>query len=381
MTIAPGDWIRRSLASAWLAAAALVALGCGGAPPAAPPVSREPPAKVAGPDPAAVAEEEQKRLLEAAADREARLAAAALAITEGDLAEARRLLAALVEANPDDAEAQYGLGRVAEKSGDIEGAWRGYQAALQADPELADARYDFAVLAIREGQLEEGSRQAEIFRARSLDDARADKLTELLARAKGTATVTPSPDDPLKGVWTLADAVQGLPAGKTITAAIHTDLGTLHCTLFDQKAPITVASFVGLARGTRPWKTPSGVWERRPAYDGSVFHRVIKGFMIQGGDPKKDGTGEAGFYTPDEVWPGALHDRAGLLCSANRGPNTNSAQFFVTDAAAPHLDKGHTIFGECAPLALVHKLASVRTTTGDKPTRPLGIQRVTISRR
>jgi len=95
----------------------------------------------------------------------------------------------------------------------------------------------------------------------------------------------------------------------------------------------------------------------------------------------KDGTGEAGFYTPDEVWPRALHDRAGLLCSANRGPNTNSAQFFVTDAAAPHLDKGYTIFGECAPLALVHKLASVPTTTGDKPTRPLGIRRVTISRR
>jgi peptidyl-prolyl cis-trans isomerase A (cyclophilin A) len=195
-----------------------------------------------------------------------------------------------------------------------------------------------------------------------------------------TATVAPSPDDPLHGVWTLADALRGLPSKGTLQASIQTDMGTVQCELFERKAPIAVAHFVGLARGTRPWKTPAGTWERRPAYDGSVFHHIIKGFMIQGGDPKKDGTGEAGFLFPDEIWAGALHDRAGLLCTANRGRNTNSVQFFITDAPAPHLDKGYTIFGECAPLDVVHRIAAV-PTQGDRPRKPPVIRRVSITRR
>ncbi|WP_437564781.1 peptidylprolyl isomerase [Sorangium sp. So ce542] len=197
--------------------------------------------------------------------------------------------------------------------------------------------------------------------------------------AKPVAEVKPSEDDPVKGKWTLEDATKGLPPGKTLTASIETDLGTLSCKLFDDKAPITVANFVGLARGIRPWKTPEGKWEKKPAYDGTIFHRIIQGFMIQGGDAKKNGTGEAGYVIPDEVWEDGSHDRPGLLCMANRGKNTNSAQFFITDAAAFHLDNGYTIFGECGPEELVHKLAGVEVK-GERPVNPPVIKKVTITR-
>jgi len=183
------------------------------------------------------------------------------------------------------------------------------------------------------------------------------------------ATVPVSPDDPLKGVFTLADATQGVSGSGALIATIDTDLGKLDCKLYDDKAPLTVANFIGLARGTRPWKDPDGKWVKKPAYDGTIFHRIIKGFMIQGGDAR--GT--------DEVWENATHDRPGLLCMANRGPNTNGAQFFITDAAAPHLDRGYTIFGECSPEEMVHKLASVEVM-GEHPKTPPKIKSIKIRR-
>ncbi|MDI3289082.1 peptidylprolyl isomerase [Polyangium sp. 15x6] len=206
------------------------------------------------------------------------------------------------------------------------------------------------------------------------------KPTKKKVSAKPVAEVKPSEDDPVKGKWTLADATKGLPAGKSLVATIETDQGNLECTLFEDKAPITVANFVGLARGVRPWKTPEGKWEKKPAYDGTIFHRIIKGFMIQGGDAKKNGSGEAGYVIPDEVWEDANHDRPGLLCMANRGPNTNSAQFFITDEAAFHLDGGYTIFGECAPVDVVHKIASVPVVR-EKPENPPVIKKVTVTRK
>jgi peptidyl-prolyl cis-trans isomerase A (cyclophilin A) len=198
--------------------------------------------------------------------------------------------------------------------------------------------------------------------------------------AKPTATVTPSKDDPLEGKWTLADATKGLPAGKQLVATIETSLGNLECKLFDDKAPITVANFIGLARGTRPWKTPEGKWEKKPAYDGTIFHRIIKGFMIQGGDAAKNGSGGPGYVIPDEIWEDANHDRPGLLCMANRGPNTNGQQFFITDEAAYHLDGGYTIFGECSPVETVHKIASVEVR-GERPATPVDIKKITITRK
>jgi len=197
--------------------------------------------------------------------------------------------------------------------------------------------------------------------------------------AKPVAAVTPSPDDPLKGSFSLADATQGIAGSGPLVATLDTDLGKLDCTLFDDKAPITVANFIGLARGTRPWKDPDGKWVKKPAYDGTIFHRIIRGFMIQGGDARGNGSGEPGYVIPDEIWENAMHDRAGLLCMANRGPNTNGAQFFITDASAPHLDRSYTIFGECSPEETVHKIASTEVI-GEKPAKPPKIKSIKIHR-
>jgi peptidyl-prolyl cis-trans isomerase A (cyclophilin A) len=142
-----------------------------------------------------------------------------------------------------------------------------------------------------------------------------------------------------------------------------------------------VANFVGLARGTRPFKD-KGQWVTRHAYDGTTFHRIIKGFMIQGGDPKGTGTGEPGYVFKDELWTGlgSKHDRPGLLCMANRGPDTNGMQFFITDAAAAHLDRSYTIFGECSPVSVVHAIANVPTESGDRPSQEITIDKVEITR-
>jgi peptidyl-prolyl cis-trans isomerase A (cyclophilin A) len=190
--------------------------------------------------------------------------------------------------------------------------------------------------------------------------------------------------DAARGRFTLADATNGLPGSGRLTATIRTSMGDLTCQLDATHTPNTVANFVGLARGVRPWKNPDdGIWVNRPAYDGTTFHRIIKGFMIQGGDPTGTGTGEPGYTIPDEPWPGATHDRAGLLCMANRGPDTNGMQFFITDASTPHLDRGktaYTIFGECAPLSVVHAIASVPVGVADRPMTPVRITSVTIAR-
>ena len=191
--------------------------------------------------------------------------------------------------------------------------------------------------------------------------------------------------DPLGGKWSLADATKDLPGKGTLYAEIGTDKGNIECKLLEDKAPITVANFVGLARGLRPWLDSTGAWVTQPAYDGTVFHRIIKGFMIQGGDATgaklgRPGTGEPGYVIPDEKWPGATHDHAGQLCMANRGPNTNGAQFFITDGAPKYLDTGYTIFGDCTPTSRVTDIASA-PTHGDQAVTPTVISKVTIVRK
>src|SRR4029079_10925379 len=158
---------------------------------------------------------------------------------------------------------------------------------------------------------------------------------------------------------------RGPPEEGPTVAGIQDRRGDLKCKLFDDKAPVAVANFVGLARGTRPFKD-KGKWVSRPAYDGTSFHRVIKGFMVQGGDPQGTGRGEPGYVFKDEKWAGAKHDRPGLLCMANRGPDTNGTQFFITDASTPPLDSSYTIFGECAPVSVVHAIANVPTDSSDR---------------
>ena len=186
--------------------------------------------------------------------------------------------------------------------------------------------------------------------------------------------------DPLGGKFTLDDALKDLPGKGSLVAEIQTGLGKLECKLYDDRAPTTVANFVGLARGLRPFKAPDGTWAKKAAYDGTTFHRVIKGFMIQGGDPAGTGGGEPGYVIPDELWQGATHDRRGLLCMANRGPNTNGMQFFIMDGAALHLDRSYTIFGECGPDAVIEKLANVEVR-GDRSVNPTKIEKVTIKRK
>jgi peptidyl-prolyl cis-trans isomerase A (cyclophilin A) len=201
------------------------------------------------------------------------------------------------------------------------------------------------------------------------------------ANEEESAPATDPGPDPMHGTFLLPQAVAGLPASGPLVATIKTSKGELRCKLFDEKAPIAVANFVGLARGTRPFKD-KGRWVTRAAYDGTTFHRVIKGFMVQGGDPQGTGRGEPGYVFKDELWTGngSKHDRPGLLCMANRGPDTNGMQFFITDASAPHLDRSYTIFGECSPVSVVHAIANAPTEPGDRPVQEITIDKVEISR-
>jgi peptidyl-prolyl cis-trans isomerase A (cyclophilin A) len=195
--------------------------------------------------------------------------------------------------------------------------------------------------------------------------------------AKPVAPVVAAAGDPTKGKFGMEDALKGLPGqGKRLLADMETSVGTLQCELWPDKAPLTVANFVGLARGVRPWNE-KGKWVKKPLYDGLVFHRVVKGFMIQGGDPNKDGSGGPGYEIPDEIWEDAHHDQRGLLCMANRGANTNGSQFFIMDGAAPHLDGGYTIFGKCGPDDVIEKLASA-PTVGDRAVDPPEIKKVSV---
>jgi peptidyl-prolyl cis-trans isomerase A (cyclophilin A) len=146
---------------------------------------------------------------------------------------------------------------------------------------------------------------------------------------------------------------------ENLTATFQTSLGEIVVKLLPEKAPKTVANFVGLAEGTKEWKDPkSGQAMKKPLYDGTVFHRVILDFMIQGGDPLGTGTGGPGFRFEDEIGPDNKFDRPGLLAMANAGPNTNGCQFFITEVPTPHLNRGHTIFGEVVKgVELIRKIA------------------------
>jgi peptidyl-prolyl cis-trans isomerase A (cyclophilin A) len=169
------------------------------------------------------------------------------------------------------------------------------------------------------------------------------------------------------------------------TAIINTTVGKMTCTLFPDKAPIGVENFIGLASGTKDWKNPvSGANKHGvPLYDGTIFHRVIPGFMIQGGDPAGNGTGDPGYKFKNETSPDLLFDKPGRLAYANSGPNTNGSQFFITEVATPHLNGGYTIFGQCdePTVVLVKQIAHMATDpTTDKPFRPVKIIHISIVR-
>jgi peptidyl-prolyl cis-trans isomerase A (cyclophilin A) len=168
-----------------------------------------------------------------------------------------------------------------------------------------------------------------------------------------------------------------------INAHFTTTEGNFTIRLFDEEAPNTVANFVGLAEGTKEWTDPkTGQKVKRPFYDGLIFHRVIEGFMIQGGDPLGTGTGGPGYKFGDEFHAKLRHSKPGILSMANAGPGTNGSQFFITLAATPWLDNRHSVFGEVVSgMDVIQKIGSTPTSKpADRPVKPITIESVKIER-
>ncbi len=167
------------------------------------------------------------------------------------------------------------------------------------------------------------------------------------------------------------------------TATLRTSEGDIRIALFGNHAPKTVANFVGLATGRGNYSQPNASGgDSGPFYDGSVFHRVISGFMIQGGDPTGTGRGGPGYQFGDEFHPELQFDRPYLLAMANAGPGTNGSQFFITVGPTPHLNRRHTIFGEVADAesrAVVDRIAATSVDRSDRPLTDVVIQKVDIS--
>jgi len=167
---------------------------------------------------------------------------------------------------------------------------------------------------------------------------------------------------------------------KQPTAIIETTDGNITCTLFPDKAPLTVANFIALANGTKAWKNPkTGQMVHTPLYDGTICHRVIPNFMIQCGDPAGNGSGGPGYEFKDEFSSDLTFDQPGRLAMANSGPNTNGSQFFITEVPTPHLNGKHTIFGQCEDLDVVKKIARLATDQrNDRPFNPPKITHIKI---
>jgi peptidyl-prolyl cis-trans isomerase A (cyclophilin A) len=223
------------------------------------------------------------------------------------------------------------------------------------------------------------------------DEALAGRFTkgEEAPRGMNSAQVkayNAAQGDPENSDFTLEEALAGLPGapGDALWALLKTPRGVIECELFAAQVPVTIANFVGLARGLRPvYDKASDSWVKRPYYNNTSFHRVIPGFMIQGGDPTATGTGNPGYVIEDEIRPDLIHDAPGLLSMANKGPNTGSAQFFITLNPTPHLDGLHTVFGRCTDegTRLADDIALVPRVENDQPKEPELLDTVTIVRR
>lgn len=196
-----------------------------------------------------------------------------------------------------------------------------------------------------------------------------------------------------KPITTWAQTSGALPEAPQPTAPVvvapngphvvmDTSMGRITCQFFQKQAPVAVANFIGLATGAKDWVNP--VTHRnehgKPLYDGTIFHRVIPGFMIQGGDPTGTGMGSPGYKFDDEFNPNLNFDQAGRLAMANSGPNTNGSQFFITEEPYPTLDQQYTIFGQCdePSVDVVKTIARVPRDSNDRPITPVVLQKVTI---
>ncbi len=203
----------------------------------------------------------------------------------------------------------------------------------------------------------------------------------MLCATASAQTTSTLPDAP-GAVATPQPTVSLVPTGPSVV--FDTTMGRLTCKLFDKQSPLAAANFIGLAEGTKDWTDPVTGAKRHGVryYDGTTFHRVIPTFMIQGGDRKGDGSGDAGYYFDNESTPGLLFDVPGRLAMANAGPNTNGTQFFITELPQPDLDGKYTIFGQCDThtTLMVATIARVERDSRDKPRTPVTVDKITIVR-
>ncbi len=192
-----------------------------------------------------------------------------------------------------------------------------------------------------------------------------------------------TPNAPAPAAQAAAQAPLPSPQPTGPTAVFDTSMGRMVCRLFSKEAPNAVANFIGLATGTKDWIDPKThqPMHGKPLYNGTIFHRVIPGFMIQGGDPLGTGEGDPGYTFNDEIDPSLNFDVAGRLAMANSGPNTNGSQFFVTVAATPWLNQHYTIFGQCddSSVWVAKSITDVdRDPNNNRPTEPVVLEKVTI---
>ena len=195
----------------------------------------------------------------------------------------------------------------------------------------------------------------------------------------------------MKQIFAIAALIAGLSLGANgyaqdkkgpVYATFKTSMGDIVVQLFEDKVPKTVANFIGLANGSKEWTDPKTHEKvKKTLYSGTVFHRVIPGFMIQGGDPLGNGTGGPGYRFEDEFHPDLKHSKAGILSMANAGPNTNGSQFFITHQATPNLDNKHSVFGEVVKgQDVVVAIGNVPRDFNNRPVKDVSIKEIVISR-
>lgn len=318
--------------------------------------------------------------------------AATLAASAGRVPDAGAHASAALDARPLDPDAAL-LSALLQPEKDHDRVVAALQAASEADPDEVRHHLGLGVTFTAVGKVEESLPH--------LERAIASGMRELAPVALGgyleTGQLGPyvrlasELSMPLGDDGALANASEpeaafrellGWPTGSELHATIDTSEGPLRCRLLPDLAPITVANFVGLARGTQTWRHPaSGEVQSGPLYDGTVFHRVIPEFMIQGGDPATDGTGGPGYRFIDELHDEVVMDRPGVLAMANSGPGTNGSQFFITEVPTEHLTGRHTVFGLCdeETVERVIAIARVPVAGADKPVEDVVIRSITVA--